>query len=73
MLVDLIKANAKAIAVPVTALVLWAVRALADNAGVTVVIDNDEAVKVVATAIIAVVVYLTRNKPKNALPPPAPE
>jgi hypothetical protein len=73
MLVDLIKANAKAIAVPVTALVLWAVRALADNAGVTVVIDNDEAVKVVATAIIAVVVWFARNKPKNALPPPAPE
>ena len=65
MLVDLIKANAKAIAVPVTAFVLWGVRALADNAGVAVVIDNDEAVKVVATAIIAVVVWFTRNRTKE--------
>jgi len=68
MLVDAIKANAKAIAVPITAIVLAFLKWVSTNAGVEIVVDNEAAVNVVATAIVAVVVWFTRNRAK-----PAPE
>jgi uncharacterized membrane protein YdcZ (DUF606 family) len=68
MLADLIKANAKAIAVPVAALVIWAARAIADNAGVDVTLDNKAVEKAIGVAVVAVAVWFTRNRAK-----PAPE
>jgi len=61
---DLIRANAKAIAVPITALIVWGCAQLAENAGITVAVDNDKVTGAVATLIVAVSVWATRNAPK---------
>ena len=63
-MLDLIRANAKAIAVPITALIVWGCAQLAENAGITVAVDNDKVTGAVATLIVAVSVWATRNAPK---------
>lgn len=69
-LVNLVKVNAKSIAVPVTAVVLAVVRWLAQNAGVEFIVDSEALTNTIAAIIIGVVVWWVRNQERKK---PTPE
>jgi hypothetical protein len=68
--VNFIKVNAKSIVVPFVAAILALLRWVSDNAGVDVIVDNEALTNVLATIIIALAVWWTRNKPRKE---PVPE
>jgi len=69
-LINLVKVNAKSIAVPVTAIILAVIKWIAENVGVELIVDNEALTNTIAAIIIGIVVWWVRNKQRKE---PVPE
>ena len=70
LITRLIKENAKSIAVPITAVNVAILRWVSTNAGVEFIVNNEALTNTISVAIIAGVVWWTRNQKRKE---PVPE